>query len=144
MRISDWSSDVCSSDLAAGGLRGGVQLTAAGVRPRCGRDGRVGRDVGGLSPDRSAVRIPVTSGVGGCAMFEAIGLFVLGLVLLALGGDSIVKGTSGLAQRMGVSPFVAGLLLVAFGTSLPELAVNARAVFTGNPAARQPLGADTD
>src|SRR3546814_9468601 len=67
-------------------------------------------------------------------MFEAIGLFVLGLVLLALGGDSIVKGTSGLAQRMGVSPFVAGLLLVAFGTSLPELAVNARAVFTGNPA----------
>ncbi len=67
-------------------------------------------------------------------MFEAIGLFVLGLVLLALGGDSIVKGTSGLAQRMGVSPFVAGLLLVAFGTSLPELAVNARAVFAGNPA----------
>src|SRR3546814_2842363 len=67
-------------------------------------------------------------------MFEAIGLFVLGLVLLALGGDSIVKGTSGLAQRLGVSPFVAGLLLVAFGTSLPELAVNARAVFTGNPA----------
>ena len=67
-------------------------------------------------------------------MFEAIGLFVLGLVFLALGGDSIVKGTSGLAQRMGLSPFVAGLLLVAFGTSLPELAVNARAVFTGNPA----------
>src|SRR3546814_18059461 len=67
-------------------------------------------------------------------MFEAIGLFVLGLVLLALGGDSIVQGPSGLAQRMGVSPFVAALLLVAFGPSLPELAVNARAVFTGNPA----------
>jgi cation:H+ antiporter len=67
-------------------------------------------------------------------MFEAVGLFVLGLVLLALGGDSIVKGSSGLAQRFGASPFVAGLLLVAFGTSLPELAVNARAVFTGHPA----------
>ena len=67
-------------------------------------------------------------------MFEAVGLFLLGLVLLALGGDSIVKGTSGLAQRFGVSPFVAGLLLVAFGTSLPELAVNARAVFTGSQA----------
>src|SRR5690606_24019880 len=67
-------------------------------------------------------------------MFEAIGFFVLGLVFLALGGDAIVKGTSGLAQRMGVSPFVAGLLLVAFGTSLPELPVNARAVLTGNPA----------
>ena len=53
-------------------------------------------------------------------MLEAIGFFVLGLILLALGGDSIVKGASGLAQRMGASPFVAGLLLVAFGTSLPE------------------------
>lgn len=67
-------------------------------------------------------------------MFEALGFFVLGLVLLAFGGDSIVKGASGLAQRMGASPFVAGLLLVAFGTSLPELAVNARAIWTGSQA----------
>lgn len=67
-------------------------------------------------------------------MFEAVGFFVLGLVLLALGGDSIVKGSAGLAQRFGASPFVAGLLLVAFGTSLPELAVNARALFTGSQA----------
>ncbi|WFC42548.1 calcium/sodium antiporter [Pseudoxanthomonas sp. SE1] len=64
-------------------------------------------------------------------MMEAWGYFVLGLVLLALGGDSIVKGASGLAQRFGASPFVAGLLLIAFGTSLPELAVNARAVWVG-------------
>ncbi|GAA4999972.1 calcium/sodium antiporter [Pseudoluteimonas lycopersici] len=60
--------------------------------------------------------------------------FVAGLVLLALGGDSIVKGASGLAQRFGASPFIAGLLLVAFGTSLPELAVNARAAWTGHQA----------
>ena len=58
--------------------------------------------------------------------------FVAGLVLLALGGDSIVKGASGLAQRFGASPFIAGLLLVAFGTSLPELAVNARAAWVGS------------
>ncbi|MGV8959959.1 MAG: calcium/sodium antiporter [Stenotrophomonas sp.] len=64
-------------------------------------------------------------------MLEAIGLFLLGLLLLALGGDSIVKAASGLAQRFGASPFVAGLLLVAFGTSLPELAVNARAFAVG-------------
>jgi cation:H+ antiporter len=60
--------------------------------------------------------------------------FLLGLVLLALGGDSMVKGASGLAQRFGASPFVAGLVLVAFGTSVPELAVNARAIFAGVPA----------
>ncbi|WP_368562511.1 calcium/sodium antiporter [Pseudoxanthomonas sp. UTMC 1351] len=64
-------------------------------------------------------------------MTEAWGFFVLGLVLLALGGDSIVKGASGLAQRFGTSPFVAGLLLIAFGTSLPELAVNAHAIAVG-------------
>lgn len=67
-------------------------------------------------------------------MLEALAFFVLGLFLLALGGDSIVKGASGLAQRLGASPFVAGLLLVAFGTSLPELAVNARAIWTGSQA----------
>jgi cation:H+ antiporter len=67
-------------------------------------------------------------------MLESIGLFVLGLVLLALGGDSIVKGASGLAQRFGASPFVAGLLLVAVGTSLPELAVNLHAIATGQQA----------
>ena len=64
-------------------------------------------------------------------MAEAWGFFVLGLALLALGGDSIVKGASGLAQTLGASPFVAGLLLVAFGTSLPELFVNGYAVAHG-------------
>jgi cation:H+ antiporter len=64
-------------------------------------------------------------------MLEAWGYFLLGLVLLALGGDSIVKGASGLAQKLGASPFIAGLLLIAFGTSLPELAVNARAIWVG-------------
>lgn len=67
-------------------------------------------------------------------MLEAVGFFILGLLLLALGGDSIVKGAAGLAQRLGASPFVAGLLLVAFGTSVPELVVNARALFAGQPA----------
>ncbi|MDQ3495580.1 MAG: sodium:calcium antiporter, partial [Pseudomonadota bacterium] len=60
--------------------------------------------------------------------------FVLGLVLLGLGGDSIIKGASGLSRRFGFSPFITGLVLVAFGTSLPELAVNLHAVARGQPA----------
>ena len=64
-------------------------------------------------------------------MAEALVLFGLGLLLLALGGDSIVKGASGLAQKFGASPFIAGLLLIAFGTSIPELFVNARAYAVG-------------
>ena len=67
-------------------------------------------------------------------MIEALGLFALGLLLLALGGDSVVKGASGLAQRFGWSPFATGLVLVAFATSIPELAVNARAAWTGSQA----------
>src|SRR5688500_15144298 len=64
-------------------------------------------------------------------MLMAIGLFVLGLVLLALGGDSIVKGAAGLAQRLGLTTFTTGLALVAFATSLPELAVNLTAILHG-------------
>jgi len=64
-------------------------------------------------------------------MFEALGFFVLGLLMLALGGDSVVKGAAGLAQRFGMSPFTAGLGLVAVATSVPEIAVNLQAVARG-------------
>lgn len=57
---------------------------------------------------------------------------LFGLLLLMLGGDSVVKGASGLAQRFKLSPFVTGMFLVAFATSIPELAVNTRAFFTGS------------
>jgi len=63
----------------------------------------------------------------------AIAWFLLGLLLLALGGESIVKAVSGLAQRFGARPFTAGLLLLGITTSLPELAVNARAMVDGQP-----------
>lgn len=63
----------------------------------------------------------------------AIAWFLLGLLLLALGGESIVKAVSGLAQRFGTSAFTAGLLLLGVTTSLPELAVNARALAVGQP-----------
>ena len=63
----------------------------------------------------------------------SIAWFLLGLLLLALGGDSIVKAVSGLAQRFGASAFTAGLLLLGVATSLPELAVNARALALGQP-----------
>ena len=67
-------------------------------------------------------------------MFEAIVLTLLGLLFLALGGDSLVKGASGIAQGLGIPRFTVGLCLVAVATSLPELAVNARAVAAGDSA----------
>ena len=61
----------------------------------------------------------------------SIGWFLLALVLLALGGDSVVKGAAGLARRFGWPTFTVGLVLVALATSIPELVVNFRAVAVG-------------
>jgi cation:H+ antiporter len=58
-------------------------------------------------------------------------MFLLGLALLLLGGDSLLRGASGLAQRLGMSPFASGLLLVTVATSVPELVVNAHALHAG-------------
>lgn len=62
-----------------------------------------------------------------------LGMFALGLFLLLLGGDSLVRGTSGLAQRFGLSQFRTGLLLVSFAASVPALAVNVYAFAVGQP-----------
>ena len=67
-------------------------------------------------------------------MAGALFHLVAGIVLLALGGDSLVKAASTLARRAGASPFAAGLVLVAFAPSVPELAVNLRAMAAGEPA----------
>jgi cation:H+ antiporter len=50
-------------------------------------------------------------------------ILVIGLVLLGLGGECLVRGAAQLARRMGVSALVVGLTVVAFGTSTPEIAV---------------------
>src|SRR3546814_6720576 len=43
MRISDWSSDVCSSDLGAALAAGGAECDGAGRRGRAAAGGRLGR-----------------------------------------------------------------------------------------------------
>ena len=59
--------------------------------------------------------------------------FVIGLTLLVLGAEALVRGASRLALSMGVSPLVVGLTVVAFGTSAPELAVSVGATLDGRP-----------
>lgn len=56
---------------------------------------------------------------------------VAGLVLLTLGAEWLVRGSSRLALLMGLSPLVVGLTIVAYGTSAPEVATNLRCVVTG-------------
>ncbi len=57
---------------------------------------------------------------------------LLGLVLLVVGAEALVRGASRLAAAVGVSPIVIGLTVVAFGTSSPEMAVSARSALAGN------------
>jgi cation:H+ antiporter len=58
-------------------------------------------------------------------------LFAVGLGLLLVGGELLVRGASALATAAGISPLVVGLTVVAFGTSAPELAVSVRAAVAG-------------
>lgn len=60
-------------------------------------------------------------------------LLLGGLVLLALGGEALVRGAVRLAERMGVSPLLIGLTLVGFGTSTPELVTSVQASLVGSP-----------
>ncbi len=55
-----------------------------------------------------------------------------GLVLLALGAEGLVRGSTSVALRLGITPLVIGLTIVAFGTGTPELLVSVEAAITGN------------
>jgi cation:H+ antiporter len=58
-------------------------------------------------------------------------LFVVGLGLLVIGAEFLVRGASRFAAAVGVSPLVIGLTVVAFGTSAPEMAVSMQSALVG-------------
>jgi cation:H+ antiporter len=64
-------------------------------------------------------------------MFATLLLLALGLILLVLSADFLVKGASRLAIAVGISPLVIGLTVVAYGTSAPELSVSTIAAYKG-------------
>lgn len=66
-------------------------------------------------------------------MTMTYGLLVAGLVLLILGGDTLVRGATTAARSLGVSPLLIGLTLVSMGTSAPELVTSLTAVLQGSP-----------
>ena len=57
----------------------------------------------------------------------------LGLVILLLAGESLVRGAVNMSLRLGVPALIVSLTVVAFGTSAPELLVSVQAVLTGVP-----------
>ncbi|MEZ4278749.1 MAG: calcium/sodium antiporter [Myxococcota bacterium] len=66
-------------------------------------------------------------------MIEAIGLIALGLVLLAGGGEALLRGAVALASLLRLPPAIIGLTVVAAGTSFPELSVSVLASLKEQP-----------
>lgn len=59
-------------------------------------------------------------------------LLVLGLGILVLGGDILVRGAVAIAERFSISPLIIGLTIVSFGTSAPELFISVQAALAGS------------
>jgi cation:H+ antiporter len=60
----------------------------------------------------------------------AIGLFALGLLLLVLGADSLLRGVAGFARAGGLRPTTIGVLLLGPVAAAPQLMVNGYALWS--------------
>ena len=58
----------------------------------------------------------------------------LGLVILLVAGDVLVRGAVALSLRLGIPALIVSLTIVAFGTSAPELLIAVQAALEGVPA----------
>ena len=59
---------------------------------------------------------------------------VIGLALLVLGGEFLVRSSVALSFKFNISKMVIGLTVVSFATSAPELLVSLQAALDGYPA----------
>lgn len=67
-------------------------------------------------------------------MISTVLLFVLGLVLICLGGDRLVDAAVAIAKKLGIPQIVVGATIVSLGTTLPEILVSTTAAFNGSAA----------
>jgi len=58
---------------------------------------------------------------------------IIGIVLLTLGGEALIRGSLAAAGRLGITPLLSGLVIVGFGTSAPELVVSIDAAINNRP-----------
>lgn len=82
-------------------------------------------------PDREGPLLLRRPGSGGAPVIMDWIYVALGLVILLLAGDSLVKGAVNLSLRLGVPALIVSLTIVAFGTSAPELLVSVSAILDG-------------
>ena len=59
---------------------------------------------------------------------------ILGLMLLVVGGEFLVRSSVALSFKLNLSKMVIGMTVVSFATSAPELLVSLNAALNGSPA----------
>lgn len=64
-------------------------------------------------------------------MFIEALVLIGGLILILVGAEFLVEGSSSIAKKFGVSEFVIGLTIVGIGTSTPEMVVSFLSAFEG-------------
>lgn len=57
---------------------------------------------------------------------------LVGLAILTISADLLVRGSVGIAERLRIPPLIVGLTIIAFGTSTPELVVSLKAALEGS------------
>ena len=65
-------------------------------------------------------------------MIKALLLFILGLILLIVGGDKFVDGATAIAKKFRIPDLIIGATVVSIGTTLPEVMVSAQAAVMGH------------
>ena len=73
---------------------------------------------------------PISDSAGSWANYLYL---LLGLGVLLLSGESLVRGGVSLGRKTGVSELVIGVTVVSLGTSAPELVVSLQAALSGHP-----------
>ena len=64
-------------------------------------------------------------------MFLSVILIIIGFVLLIVGADILVEGSSGIAKKFHIPEIIIGLTIVSIGTSMPELLTIGISSFNG-------------
>ncbi len=64
-------------------------------------------------------------------MFLSVILIIIGFVLLIVGADVLVDGSSGIAKKFHIPEIIIGLTIVSIGTSMPELFVSITSALDG-------------
>ncbi len=67
-------------------------------------------------------------------MLKVVALFIVGLVLICVGGDKLVDAAVVIARKLGIPQIVVGATIVSLGTTLPEVLVSTTAAVQGSVA----------